>query len=394
MTDGSISLADVEASFARVDTSGPFEPPLEAAFRRDIYMFRRHGARRARLPTLILYNLLLLIDLALLPETAATAAILHVFVVSPAIFGLFMLAQRSEDYVIFQVLMACIPVLIVMQMLYILSLNSGPNAGHYQYFISLVILFAIVNQRLDLKVGLISASVMLALYIFVVILHPLPIDGKVAGLVFAAISAYLALVVTVNFLKDARYGFLMRMREEARFKTAEAEALHDPLTGLHNRRHVQEFARRLPTDENAREAVSIILLDIDFFKRYNDTHGHGQGDACLKTVARAIDRAVEPGDGVAVRYGGEEFMVVLQGVDGERAALCAERIRASVETEGIIHGRSDASDVVTVSLGVAFGHPTSETFGALITRADEALYVAKAEGRNCVCTAWEIAERA
>jgi diguanylate cyclase (GGDEF)-like protein len=393
MTDVSISLAEVDASFARVDVLSPFDAKVEARYRRDIQMFRRHDAKRGMIPAIVSYNLLLLTDLALLPETAMISAILHIFVVSPALVGLFLLIRRTDSYLVSQVLTASIPVLIVTQTLYILSLNEGVNAGHYQYFISLIILFSIINQRLDLKVTLGNTGLLIVLYAVTVIRHPLPIDGKVSGLVFTLVSSYLALLVSINFLKDSRYAYLMRLREEVRFKLAESEALHDPLTGLHNRRYVQEFARHLQDQPTLEKPLSVILLDIDFFKRYNDFHGHGQGDSCLRRVARAIDRAVIPDEGVSVRYGGEEFLVLLQGIDGEQAAVCAERIRACVEAEAIVHGRSDASEVVTVSLGVSTGRPTAETFGALVSSADEALYVAKAEGRNCVCTAWEIGKR-
>lgn len=388
MNGASISLAEVEENLVRVGRA-PFDAKIEAAFRDAAMRFRQMSARSAMAPTIVSYNLLLLADFTLLQDTLFLAVILHLFIISPALYGIFMLHRRIEGYYSSQALMMCIPLLIVLQLLYIFSLNDNFGASHYQYFISLAILFSVINMRPDFRVALAGSALMILCYVATVMVHPMPMNGKISGVVFAILSSYLALAVNVNFQRDARLAFLLRLREEVRFRAAEADAIHDPLTGLHNRRFVQEFARQFSDRIGLSETMSVILLDIDFFKRFNDFHGHGEGDACLRAVAGAIDRTLLPGEGTAVRYGGEEFLVLLPGSDGQQAALCAERIRAAVEAEAIHHGRSDASDVVTISLGVAVGQPTVETFAALIAAADEALYRAKAEGRNRVCTAWQ-----
>ncbi len=158
----------------------------------------------------------------------------------------------------------------------------------------------------------------------------------------------------------------------------------DALTGLANRRFFDErFAKEWRHAMRFSTPLSVILLDIDYFKRYNDTYGHHDGDACLQYVAEAMRRAAKrPGDMIA-RYGGEEFVIVLPVTDGRGALHVAERMRSEVELLRIPHRRSAVSSFVTASLGVATMVPARDVSPReLIIRADKALYRAKQEGRN------------
>jgi len=163
-------------------------------------------------------------------------------------------------------------------------------------------------------------------------------------------------------------------------------AVLDDLTGIANRRFFnilldQEWGRA------AREVIplSLILIDIDSFKNYNDHFGHPRGDECLKKVAGALNEAVQrPGDQVA-RYGGEEFAVIVPHTALHGARAMAERLRRKVETLGLEHPCSQVNDRVTISLGVASATPErSSSPDALIEAADQAVYEAKRAGRNRV----------
>ncbi len=161
-------------------------------------------------------------------------------------------------------------------------------------------------------------------------------------------------------------------------------ATSDGLTGLANRRRFNDFL----DDEwrrGAREGapLSLLMLDVDFFKRFNDAHGHQAGDECLRRVASVLAAAAGRPSDLAARYGGEEFALVLANTDVDGAATVAETVRQGVEALGIAHSRSDASSHVTVSIGVAAVNPSEEVApAALITLADGALYRAKEAGRN------------
>ncbi len=129
-------------------------------------------------------------------------------------------------------------------------------------------------------------------------------------------------------------------------------------------------------------------MDVDFFKRYNDTYGHPAGDRCLQTIAESIRKGVKRAADSVARYGGEEFIVLLPNTDLEGAALVAERIRFHLRLINLPHQSSEVSDSVTLSIGVAACIPTSETQASeLVSFADAALYQAKATGRNRIVVA-------
>lgn len=159
----------------------------------------------------------------------------------------------------------------------------------------------------------------------------------------------------------------------------------DPLTGMPNRREFDAFeSRAWRLAARDRTPVAVILVDIDFFKIYNDSLGHQAGDDCLREVAGVlVTCATRPLDLVA-RYGGEEFVAVLGGGSIHDALIVAERMRTAVENLGIEHPGS-SHDVVTVSIGIASLTPEAgQDSDTVIKAADEALYYAKAAGRNCV----------
>lgn len=162
------------------------------------------------------------------------------------------------------------------------------------------------------------------------------------------------------------------------------QAAMDALTNIPNRRY---FARRLQQEgrrcRRRQTPLSIIICDIDHFKRYNDRYGHPQGDHCLQEVARLVDACVQrPGDFCA-RYGGEEFVLVLPDTPLEGARFLAEWLRHQVESAAMPH-MDVPSGVVTVSLGVSSAIPRGTDYETLIRAADRALYRAKAAGRNRV----------
>lgn len=163
-------------------------------------------------------------------------------------------------------------------------------------------------------------------------------------------------------------------------------AVLDELTGVANRR----FFNRVLEQEWGRAArevhpLSLLLLDIDFFKNFNDYYGHQKGDECLRRVAGALLALVKrPGDQVA-RYGGEEFVVLMPHTGQRGAAGVAEKLRHKVEELGLEHARSAVHDRVTISLGVATAIPERRSSPeTLVAAADQAVYEAKRLGRNRV----------
>lgn len=162
----------------------------------------------------------------------------------------------------------------------------------------------------------------------------------------------------------------------------------DELTGLSNRRHFDDqLARLVGEAERRRQPISLIVLDVDHFKRVNDSHGHEAGDAVLRSIARSVEngvRSVANGD-LCARYGGEELAVLLPNVPAMEAMEIAERLRRAISAKGVMyHGKRID---VTASFGVASYPETARIAGALFPSADRALYQAKAGGRNLVKSA-------
>ncbi len=165
----------------------------------------------------------------------------------------------------------------------------------------------------------------------------------------------------------------------------------DGLTGVANRRHFDEvFAREWQRTQRdpARRTLALVLADIDHFKAYNDTHGHIAGDACLTTVARAIEQAAQRPADLAARYGGEEFVILLPDTDLEGARMVSSRVREMIAELAIDHGPEDAGGLLTVSQGVAVFDPAvDDTPRALLARCDRALFRAKDGGRDRIVVA-------
>ena len=162
------------------------------------------------------------------------------------------------------------------------------------------------------------------------------------------------------------------------------KAYYDALTGLHNRRFLDlHLKQTMKTLSRSGSPLSLMMIDIDHFKEYNDTYGHTQGDSCLKTVAAVLKAGVTRDGDFVVRYGGEEFVVVLPNTDEQGARLLAGKFLENMWNRKIPHEKSDAAAWVTISIGVTTGwvrhtHDPDD----YVKRADEMLYKSKQGGRN------------
>lgn len=159
-------------------------------------------------------------------------------------------------------------------------------------------------------------------------------------------------------------------------------ANRDPLTGLANRRYFSnDFDSVFARESTYQECFSIILLDVDLFKKYNDHYGHQMGDMCLIRLAACFGDCVRRSQDLVARYGGEEFIILLPKSDVHEAVAVSERIKMQVEALKIPHERSGAGEWVTVSQGIAQWR-AGIGCEQLVAMADKALYQTKANGRN------------
>jgi diguanylate cyclase (GGDEF)-like protein len=158
----------------------------------------------------------------------------------------------------------------------------------------------------------------------------------------------------------------------------------DGLTGIPNRRRFDEFIEQeWHRAIRSHFPLSLIMMDIDYFKLFNDNYGHITGDECLKQVAQTLAKTIERKTDLVARYGGEEFVSVLPMTDAKGAVIMAKKFQRSILSLGIEHAYSDTADHITISLGIATIIPSKHTtHQVLIEMADKALYLAKVSGRN------------
>ena len=180
---------------------------------------------------------------------------------------------------------------------------------------------------------------------------------------------------------------LKRKNEELEFVnlTLKELTIRDGLTGLYNHRHFQEtLGAEILRSKRYASTFSLVFLDVDFFKQYNDTHGHLHGDAVLVALSKLLIAGLRKSD-VAVRYGGEEFVLLLPETSKENAFALAGTIREKIAAHPFPGRETQPQGKVTVSMGIAAFPEDGSDSSTLLHRADEALYQAKNGGRNRVC---------
>lgn len=216
--------------------------------------------------------------------------------------------------------------------------------------------------------------------------HPHAIIGTMISIINVSIG-YTIIAYLFRKLSSAN-GKLLHLNTELQNLNNQLKhlSLIDGLTGIFNRRYFDiELIREFSNASCCLKPLSLIMLDVDFFKAYNDTYGHQQGDKCLSVIAATLSNTIRRSGDIVARYGGEEFAVILPGTNAEGAKIVAENLRREVENLQISHINSKISDVITISAGVYTMIPTPySTPDQLISFADKALYKAKQEGKNRV----------
>lgn len=198
--------------------------------------------------------------------------------------------------------------------------------------------------------------------------------------------------LSVSFLSEPEARLLLILRDlthqKAEFEQLRRQAATDALTGLANRRSFDEqLLHHWLQCTAAKRPLSVIIIDIDFFKQFNDSYGHIQGDACLRKVARAILQAMPLDAQLAARYGGEEFALILPNYNEIKALAVAREVQQAVRQLQFTDAALPASVGITVSQGIASEiNGQFRTSTALLCAADTALYRAKADGRDCINT--------
>jgi len=194
--------------------------------------------------------------------------------------------------------------------------------------------------------------------------------------------ALLAAALLIAFLFSA----FMQSRAELKQMRVYFEnmALHDALTGIYNRRYIYENINRLVKSiSRANGVFSLMMIDVDFFKRYNEAYGHSKGDNCLKIIAKVLTQSLKRDNDFVARYGSKEFVAVLPNTGEDGARMIADRLLKNISDCKIQHEKSDTANYVTISIGATTSSGNYTYSGDdYIKKAEEALHVSEQNGRN------------
>jgi diguanylate cyclase (GGDEF)-like protein len=416
MHDGLTSSpqAYVEPGAADTGTSGPvlralvdktladgfawlrFPAPLEGRFLADTAASRLRTLLIAGTLVGLVLNLFLISDQAMLPDVFGQAVLWRTWVLTPVcLAGAWMMSRLPFPW-LRELLAVSAGVLASLVHVYLASISQSPHSAAYMTGLTMVILYNNVFVRCRFWLAVPSTLAVLLIYLaslWLVQNHSLQLSVSIGLVLFA--TALFTLYNLYTLEQEERHNYLMTLRQrllkqELTHANQELErvARYDGLTQAANRRHFDEFLSHLWERAKSTQghALSIIMIDVDHFKAYNDHYGHPAGDACLVQVADAVQRCLRrPGDLVA-RYGGEEFIAVLNRAPLEQALAAAERVREAIEALNLPHEAPITHGRVTASIGVATLLPGERQTSAerLIALADEALYQAKNRGRNRV----------
>jgi diguanylate cyclase (GGDEF)-like protein len=284
-----------------------------------------------------------------------------------------------------------------------LYLESGKDmvvSAYVQPGVLAVVLFTNVVMRLQFPYAVATSAVMLVGDIFFLRLDSfLLIEQKILGLGLALGTICATLISNYGSNREERLNYLLRLREEllvADLNRMNAKLQRrsesDALTGLANRHSFDmQYAKLWREAVTAESPISVVVVDVDHFKRINDVYGHLYGDEVLKRIGSLLLQALRVKGDFAARFGGEEFVILLPNTDQTAALQVAERLRRLVELSGFpaLDPSDPRPDVkATVSCGVAMTVPTAlEGRQMFLDAADKAMYRAKTMGRNCVCLA-------
>jgi diguanylate cyclase (GGDEF)-like protein len=388
MTGTTVTLASVEAFMSERRTrTTSFPSPIERQFESDMHLKRCMRITVGLLVSAPLYNVFLLADWLLVPDVLRMAIWLHLGIVTPwMLFAAWLISRKPKPFVR-ELLATSVPLLIILQIDLGFAATTSANAAHYQYVVVPLLLYTNVSMlRLEFPFAR-AATVVIVLVHSTLVLSASYISAAIATTIIIqiVICAYIILVANYVMERDLRRSYLYSLRDQLRHAAADAASRRDPLTGLANRLHLDtELARLWSLPEIKASPVSMIMVDIDHFKRLNDRYGHGAGDICLKRVAATLQAELRKTGDLAVRYGGEEFLLLLPDVEMVDAVRLAERIRRAIESASIPNEGSGLRGIVTASFGVATSSVSDLSAVELIAAADQALYAAKSKGRNQV----------
>lgn len=348
---------------------------------------------------LLIYNVFFVSDWFVLPDMHRRGLLIRLGLVTPVELVILFALYRHESWFVRQRpwvaegLIVVSGLLAAVSLAVIVDMSHSPVRTLAHAGFAPMLVYGNVVQRLRFRSALLLSLLILSIHGGLLLSSGEAPNGvAVPVLLLNLVTAFFSLVSSYEMEYEERQRFVLRESERQLIDTLDqanrelsALSRSDALTGCANRRQAMDYLHA--HTPSPAQAMSLILLDVDHFKAYNDHYGHPAGDRCLRTVADALASVVPHDQGLVARWGGEEFMVILPGHQLAQALVVAESIRTAVSGLGMPHAGSPTAAVLTVSLGVAHAAALGQADSWLDTlqeAADQALYEAKASGRNAV----------
>ena len=387
-----------EAQIERELRKGPrylrFSPIIEKAFLNYYLTKYIWQIRLAVLLGVIMYAAFGLLDFYVFPEKKEVMWTIRYAIVCPLGIAFFLLTYKIREEWLIHALHTLLVIIAGLGIIVMIAVAPPEKAFLYYAGLMLVVFYAYTLSALRFYYALFASLMVTVLYPIVDhMLVGTSLDRLITNMFFLTSANLMGMPVSYLWEHHIRRDFLLAMllalekkkTDQLNRKLRDISYI-DGLTGVANRLKFEEYFRReWDRAKRTKRPISLLMIDIDFFKNYNDLLGHLEGDACLKRIAQALSRHLRAGMDLVARYGGEEFVVVLPETDLSQAKKVADRIREDVLRLNIPHPASKVSDRVTVSIGVASMVPrNSLKKEVLINMADKALYAAKKGGRNRV----------
>ncbi|CAN7617230.1 GGDEF and EAL domain-containing protein [Agrobacterium tumefaciens] len=372
-----------------------FSDELLALYQQEGERSRRGSIRRGLWTAVFIYLLFAATDIILIPDVAFYTIIARLIVVLSSLLTLEIQLSKGASTTALD--LTCATALVMGYIGWLLPsllTDNTENMSYYMVFGAIFMMGANLFFTFRFHLSLVSSGIILVTYFLAATQFPEDSFYKFAFGTFYISCFVFTSYVNWNLNRERYHVFVNGLEAKAQQKAADerGQALlrlsnTDSLTGLQNRRAIDHHLRLLWDNWiRKEEGFAVFLIDVDFFKKYNDRYGHQEGDKCLVTVGKALQNAITEHGASIGRYGGEEFIVLAPFKSKQQVGELAETIRHTVEDLSLAHDqRRDGTFIVTVSIGASFTRPNADgKLEKIINEADRALYIAKGNGRNCM----------
>ncbi|RYG56807.1 MAG: GGDEF domain-containing protein [Alphaproteobacteria bacterium] len=359
---------------------------VEARFDLEGLVQRKHIGRIALIVGMLVYDAAIIMDWQVIPDMVVWLAFLRFGVFTAMVLFVLWLLPRTTAIWQFDAMIVVGTIVGVTLPTVAMVFSRSEHVLLYQFGTTLTLTYFTLVQRVRFRFAAVGLAVAFGVQFACLRLRS-EIDATEFGFVvnFYLSGAALLLMGSYILERSERQAFLERLRSELLLEQIEKTARTDSLTGLSNRHHLTSVREAIAAGL-VNGCVSVLMIDIDHFKRFNDTQGHLAGDHCIRAVAQLIRDSLDSHgatlSGHAFRYGGEEFLLLLPGRDAAHAAMLGETISQRLAAARIAHPAAGEGAMVTVSIGVAGCCMAGFSLDVLIDTADHALYRAKQEGRD------------